>query len=217
MLLGDGNLHTDSRNYCRFTVDHGISQSDYCTWKGSLLATATGRDIKIRSGHRGKSIQFSTSMTRFRSWRKFTYPGGKKDLARILPFIRHPELALAIWLMDDGYCEPSFSKLADGSKKNYGARLRIFTCDQSPETQVKIKDWLDTTFGINVTIKKTWSSARNKHYPFIKINQADSLKVWEIIRTHVLQFKSMQYKFRYLEQIYQVRSLQPQAAIVPKT
>jgi hypothetical protein len=211
MLLGDGNLHVNSRGYGLFGIDHGIKQADYQAWKASLLSKALDRDVKCRVGHKGESVQISVCMKRFRSWYKFTYPNGKKDIAKILPFILHPELALAIWLMDDGYVEPSFSKLADGSKKNYGARFRIFTCDQSPETHEYIAKWFVDNFNTTIKIKYTTRKKDGKTYPFIKFSQEDSLKMWKIIREHVLQFKSMQYKFRYIEQLYQSRCLQPQA------
>ena len=208
LILGDGNLHVNKAGYARLTIDHGINQSDYQTWKAKLLSDIFERDVKIRQGHKGKSIQVQVSDKRLKAWKKFTYPNNKKDIAKILPFIRHPELALATWLMDDGYVEPSFSKLADGSKKNYGARFRIFTCDQSIVTQEFIINWLKTNFNIDSKIHLVTRKKDNKTYPFIKINQADSLLIWAKIREFILQFKSMQYKFRYIEQIYQLKMSQ---------
>ena len=210
MLLGDGNLHI-TRGYGLFTIDHGIEQADFQAWKASLLSAALDRNVKCRTGHRGKSVQIAVCMKRFRAWHKFTYKHGKKDIARILPFINNPTLAIAIWLMDDGYVEPSFSKLADGSKKNYGARFRLFTCDQTPETHAQIAAWFRLYFNIQIKIKFTTRKKDNKTYPFIKLSQEDSLKIWKEIRSLVMQFKSMQYKFRYIEQLYLSKCLQPQA------
>jgi hypothetical protein len=206
-LLGDGNLHVDRKNYARLTIDHGITQSDYQSWKAKLLSDIFERDVKCRNGHKGKSIQVQVADVRMRSWYKIWYLDRKKNLSSLFPFIRHNELATAVWLMDDGYAEPSISKLATGEKKNYGARLRIFTCDQSKETQIKIQEWFKSVWDVTAKIKHTTRKKDNKTYPFIKFGQEDSLKIWEKIREFVLQFKSMQYKFRYMEQIYQSKLL----------
>lgn len=207
LILGDGNLHVRKADgHAALTIDHGIQQADYQAWKAQLLSQIFDKEVRCRTGHKGKSVQLAVYNNVFRSWKKFTYPNGKKDLAKILPFIRHPEMAMAIWLMDDGYVEPSFSKLADGSKKNYGARFRIFTCDQSDETQKKIIEWLSTNF--NATSKVHTQKKGGTYYPFIKINQSDSLIIWEKIRSFVLQFKSMQYKFRHMEELYQKKMAQ---------
>lgn len=207
LILGDGNLHIQN-GYARLTIDHGIQQSDYQSWKAKLLSDVFERDVKCRTGHKGKSIQVAICNNVFKAWKKFTYPNNKKDLARILPFIRHPEFAMAIWLMDDGYVEPSFSKLTDGSKKNYGARFRIFTCDQSDETQEILIKWIQENLDVNCKVHKTFNKQYNQYYPFLKFNQEDTLKLWIRIREFILQFKSMQYKFRYIEELYQKRMLQ---------
>ncbi len=210
MLLGDGNLHVDKRGYPRFSLDHGLTQSDYIAWKAQLMGIACERQINLRQGHKGKSIQFQVSMKRFVAWYKFTYPNRKKDLAKIIKFIRQPELALAIWLMDDGYVEPSQDKRYPD--KLYGAIFRIFTCDQSMQTQEVLIQWFKDTF--DVTPRILYQKKKDVKYPFLKFNQVDSLKLWKIIREHVLQFKSMQHKFRHIEQIYQLRCLQPQSAAI---
>lgn len=205
LILGDGNLYVNKQNYGRMTIDHGIGQADYQAWKASLLSDIFERDVKVRTGHKGNSVQIQVSDRRLRAWKKFTYPSNKKDIARILPFIRHPEMALAIWLMDDGYVEPSKNKKAPNS---LSARFRLFTCDQNEITQQKIIEWFKINFDVNVKIKQAWHNKQQKHYPYLKLNQEDSLKIWEKIREFVLQFKSMQHKFRYIEQVYQLRIVQ---------
>lgn len=207
MVLGDGCLHT-LRQYGAFTIDHGLQQTDYITWKAQLVSQMFGKVVNVRQGHRGKSVQFQARDNRFKAWRKFCYPNGKKSLTKILPFIKHPEFAAMIWLMDDGYVEPSISKLKDGSKVNYGARFRIFTESQPIEDHEFFIKWFQDNLGVTPKIHMYRCSKRNESFPFLKLNQADSLKLWERIREKVLQFKSMQYKFRYIEEIYQKRILQ---------
>jgi hypothetical protein len=202
MILGDGCLHlTSNKASGAITIDHGLDQVDYLTWKASLLSDIFNRNVRVRSGHRGKSVQVSIADRRLRSWRKFCYPGGKKSLIKTLRLI-HTELdkTLAIWLMDDGYVESSFTK-----NKNYSASLRLFTCSEPFEGQELIVDWFKSKFNVSPKIKTLTKKSTGKTYLFLKINSGDSLIIWERIRETVLQFKSMQYKFRYLEEIYQKR------------
>jgi len=207
MILGDGCLHnTSNNNSGAITVDHGIEQSDYITWKSQIVSKLVNREVKVRTGHKGKSVQFSVCFKKFKAWRKFCYPNGKKSIERILPFIKHPEFAVAIWLMDDGYVEPSYSKLADGSKVNYGARFRIFTCDKPVKDQDFIINWFKTNLDVNPKIK--YQKKKDKEYPFLKFTQEDSLKIWEKIRDTVLKIKSMRTKFKHIEDIYQKKLLQ---------
>lgn len=211
MVLGDGCLHyihTKSGEYGGLTIDHGTEQADYVAWKAQIVGKIVGRDIKLRQGHKGKSVQFSVCMKRFRAWRKFCYPNGKKSIKKILPFITHPEFAVAVWLMDDGYCEPSFSKLADGTKKNYGALFRIFTMSEPLEDHEFLVKWFEVNLGVSPKIKYYKQSYNGKHYPLLKFNQKDTLIIWSKIRDVVLAFKSMRYKFRYIEETYQSRGLQ---------
>lgn len=208
-VLGDGCIHyTSGRNKLgqpisgAITIDHGIAQADYQAWKAQLLSSIFERDVKVRTGHKGKSVQVAVASKRFKAWRKFCYPNGKKDIPRILNYIYHPEMALAIWLMDDGYVEPSLDKRYPD--KCYGAVFRIFTCDQNEDQQNKIIEWFQKTF--NVTPKVALAKKKNKYYPFLKFNTVDSLKLWKIIREFVLKIPSMKHKFRYMEIRYQYKS-----------
>ena len=212
MLLGDGCIgvyKTDGYKTGRLVIDHGLSQSDLQKWKAQQLSEIFNQPVKTGYGHKGKSMQLCVRNKKFKAWRKFTYPNGRKSLPLVLKYITDPIFAMAVWLMDDGYCEPSFSKLADGSKKNYGARFRIFTATQTDEEMLQIKEWIDREFNVNCSIKKHYDSRQKKYYPLIKLGAPDTLKVWKLIRDLVLQFESMKYKFRYVEQIYQFKITQP--------
>jgi hypothetical protein len=209
LVLGDGCLcwlKRKNKLYGALTIDHGIKQADYQAWKAQLLSYLFNRKVKVRSGHKGQSVQISICDKRFRSWRKFIYHNDHKDLSLILPFIRHPEMALACWLMDDGYVEPSKDKRYP--KQIYSAALRIFTNDQKLESLNKVIKWFQDIFKVTLKIRYVKDKNYNKAYPFLKLNCNDSLKIWHIIRDFVLQFKSMKYKFRYLEHIYQLRVIQ---------
>lgn len=203
LCLGDGCLHyirNHGRIYGGITIDHGLDQADYQAWKAQLLSTAFNKDVKVRTGHKGKSVQVSLCVKRLRAWRKFTYPNNKKSISKLLKFINHPELALAVWLMDDGYVERSHN---NSNKLSYTA-FRLFTCDQTLEDQEKIMKWLKDNFQIESKIR--YQKKGDKKYPFIKFDQKSSLEVWKRIRDFVLTFKSMKHKFRFIEESYQIKS-----------
>lgn len=206
LVLGDGCLHyikNRGKLYGGLTIGHGLDQSDYQAWKAKLLSEICGRDVKVRTFNKGTASQVSVCMKRLRAWRKFTYPNNKKSIPKILKFIRHPEFAIAVWLMDDGYVEPSIT-----NKVVYNAGFRIFTCDQTLEEQALIQKWLFDNFGVESKVRYSKHSKRNKTYLFIKINQTGALVIWEKIRDFVLTIKSMRYKFRHIEYIYQKKLLQ---------
>jgi len=200
LALGDGCLHyikNKSGIYGGITIDHGIEQADYQAWKAKLLSYVFDKDVKVRTGHNGKSVQVSVCAKRLRAWRKFCYPGNKKNRANILPFIRHPELAIAVWLMDDGYSEHD------------KAALRIFTSSSDADTHEVILKWFKDHFDVSPSVKFQKVSAKNKTYPYLRFKYDDSIKIWKLVREFVLTFKSMKHKFRHIERIYQLRFLQP--------
>lgn len=212
MLIGDGNIHVTSTGYSKLTIDHGLAQADYQSWKASLLSFALERNVKVRTGHKGKSIQLAVAMRRFKAWYKFCYKNKTKDIPAILKWTNNPWLTIAIWLMDDGYVERNGSYKYKGEKfdKVTSARMRLFTCDQTPEQYEAIIEWFK--INLNVTPKVAYMTKKSKNitYPYLKIDQADSLKIWEQIREKVLTIKSMQHKFRHLETVYQFKKLQNQ-------
>jgi hypothetical protein len=119
-------------------------------------------------------------------------------------------MAAAIWLMDDGYVEPSIDKKYN---KLYSASLRLFTCSVPVVDQEDVILWFEENFGVTPKIK--FQKRGRSHYiksgddfPFLKLSVEDSLKLWATIREFVLQLPSMQHKFRHLEAIYQVRVVQ---------
>jgi hypothetical protein len=204
MCLGDGCLaYTSNRRSASITIGHGLKQTDYLEFKAGFLAKAFEQNVKVRTQGRGAAVQLALAKKRFKAWRKFIYKNNKKDVSRILPFIINKPRALAFWLMDDGYVESSVSKLSTGEKVNYGARFRIFTCDQTIQTHDYIVDWFYKEFDVTIKIKHQFSKQQNKSYPFIKFSQEDSLKLWSQIRDFVLTLDSMKIKFKYIEQIYQ--------------
>lgn len=206
LVLGDGCLWTPknnrgSKNDGRFIVEHCAAQKDYLSWKAALVGDAMGRLVKQEFRESVNSYKFQLYSRRFRSWYAACYPGRIKHRGRIFRFIRHPEMALAIWMMDDGYIEPT---IQDGIL--YSACLRIFSCSSTPEDHEEIIGWIKTNFSVEPRI--LYQRTRGKAYPFLKFGANDSMTLWKRLREFILQFDSMKHKFRYIEERYQKKCLQ---------
>lgn len=215
MTIGDGCLHELKRTYkgkttvyAAFTCDHGLKQKDWVELKGYLMSKIFRRAIKIRSGHKGQSVQFSVCAKKLRVYRKRFYPNGKKSIRRLLEWSRNPEQLIAFWLMDDGYCCPSMGKLASGEKKLYGAHFRIFINAASDEDVEFAKEWCKEKLGCSAKVKHIFRKATGNHEPYLVFDQRSSLLLWEKIRGFVLNLSSMRYKFRHIEDFYQRKLLQ---------
>lgn len=213
LVLGDGCLHYTAKDRYKtggITIAHAENQADWISWKASLLGQIFSRTVNVRFNKKvgsfkgyGSQNQYQISVTnkKLRVWRKFTYPNGKKSLPLLLKYIRHVDMAMAIWLADDGYVEPSITH-----GKLYGARFRLFTCDQSEGDHKAIIGWLKTNCGVDAKVH--YQNNRGKSYPFLKLNGKDSLALWERIRPFLLSFKSMRHKFRHIEEHYQYKLAQ---------
>jgi hypothetical protein len=216
LILGDGCLHItrpvgkNAKTYGLLTVTHGLDQSDYNAWKAHLISELVGKSVKQRTHNKGNATQVSVCKRYFKAWYKFCYPNRKKDLARIIKYIEHPEFALGVWLMDDGYVEPTVQRKGVTAGTIYSACFRIFTCDQSIETQSVLINWFREKFGVEPKIRFALKRSANKKYPFLTFTCQDSLKLWKVIREDVLKIPSMRKKFRHIESVYQRRLSKPQ-------
>lgn len=219
MALGDGCLFTMSRKnkkgsdqitlYGGFTMDHGILQRDYVEWKTELLQQCfPDRKISVRQGHNGKSVQVSVCDKRFRVWKKHFYTGKQKNVPKMLKFINDPVLAIAIYLMDDGYVEPTFERRDIATKGRLAsACLRLCDWGQSEDNWNEINKWFQQHFDITLRIKTSQSKDKKQYY-WAKMTTSDSLKLWAMVRDIILSIDSMKHKFRHIEQIYQSRLVQ---------
>jgi len=196
LALGDGCLYyhkSSSGIYGGIAIEHGIKQADYQAWKAKLLSHIFEKEVKVRVSKGGQAVQVSVVKKRLRAWRKHFYRDGKKDRLRMLAHIRHPILAMAVWLMDDGY------NLTCGG-------LRLYSCATLDDDQPKLLEWVQAHFGVMGAIKVMKSKGK-KPQLYLRWNQAESLVIWAKVREFILTFKSMQYKFRYTEKAYQSKGL----------
>lgn len=212
MTLGDGSLYKSSPSQKNitgyFVCKHGWQQEDYLRWKADLAAITMGRPVNVRSATSkikklNKTYQQFTFMMgakRFRAWRNFTYPNNVKSYSKLLNFIKHPKLAAALWLMDDG----SLSTGYPGSNKNVprvctGLVLYLGQCFR--EDAFSAQNWFKRNFKVNPRIRwqKVKYNGTIRQYPELRFTVQDSLVIWKNIKFIVETIPSMMNKFQKLE------------------
>lgn len=230
LILGDGCLHRSGpaqRNKMGYiSIKHGHKQKAYVEFKANLISTILQREVKV---HPAKSqvkalnktyeqYKLQVGMTRMRSWRKFCYPNNKKSFSKILPFIRHPALALALWIMDDGTGSTSGNKNDPNGRVCGGLTLFLGECYQ--EDAKFAQDWIHKNF--NVIPKLRWQAVKYKgtirYYPELKFNVQQAIAIYNAIKPVCDLVPSMYYKFRLLEErANRTDLLQPQTLAVIDT
>lgn len=212
LILGDGCLHNSSpsqKNKMGYiSIKHGIKQADYLNWKARLLNYATNRIVNIHNTNsyvkaldkNYPQVKVQIGMKRMRAWRKFCYPNNKKSLNRILPFIHHKELALALWFMDDGTVGTARANRKDPTRVCSG--LVLYLGDIFREDAFAAKIWFENNFDVKPKLK--WQKFKYKNstrtYPELRFTVQDALKIWYIISPIVNNIESMKYKFRLLDE-----------------
>jgi recombination protein RecA len=186
-LMGDGCLappvRQDSES-ARFRMGHGAKQSEYLDWKTSLL-----ENIPHSRTTNGKGAVFAdfTPLAELYELRSAVYLGdGKKFLSEDYLKALTP-LALAIWYMDDG----SFSLRSQGrQQRTQGGSGRIEICVEamSEGSQVRLRDYLRDTHGLEVRLRKAGTAGK----AVLVFSTAATAKFQELIASHI--HPSMAYK-----------------------
>jgi recombination protein RecA len=147
-LMGDGALSSRrSGSGARFRWGHGAKQVEYGDWKASLFA-----NIHVSRSTNAKGAVFfdCQPLPELAELRAAVYLGGKKVFSH--DYLKQlTPLSLAVWYMDDA----SFSirakgvqaRTADGS-----GRAEICVEAMSPDTRVRLRDYLAGTWGIHATL-----------------------------------------------------------------
>lgn len=220
-LLGDGCLY-GHRNKVKqgnkiysgeLIISHTYKQKDLLEWKKNIIENIIGKKLNMRKIQQNNNVwdiqttqyEIRFSSKKFRSWRKFCYPNNRKDLSRVLRFILDKDFALAVWLMDDGNCQATSATFHEKF-----TAIRLHTCDQFYETHVKLVEWFKNNYNVEPKIKIQYKKKTNRYYYYLVFNVVSSLIIWEKVRHVILTIPSMKYKFRTLENRYQLGVLQPQ-------
>lgn len=224
-VLGDGCLYNSSPSQHNLmgyiTIEHGYKQKDYVEFKAELLSLITGKIIKCKSTkgyvkatdkiYDKYKLQFGWK--RMRAWRNFCYPNKVKSHKKLLKFIKHPKLALALWLMDDGTVMTGRVRRNDPSSPRVASGFILYLGEIYREDAFEIQWWFEKTF--KVKPKLSWQKHKYKgtirSYPHLSFNVQDSLYLYKHIRDIVQSIPSMANKFLKLENRYNRSDLlQPQ-------
>lgn len=230
LVIGDGCLYFTNTGQRvtsgGLTIKHGMQQEDYLRWKAEIISKVLDRDVVVHNktsyvkatdksyGQVGIMVQAK----RFKAWRIFLYPNGKKNISKFLKFLRHPGFAAAVWLMDDGSCTAGPRTRTDMTRTHFSG-LILYVCDQTKESCEEILEWFDVNFGVKGTLK--WQKQKYKGeiriYPKITFTVQESLKLWPYIKEYVMQCPSMVHKFRFIiERANRADLLQPQMLLSQK-
>ena len=158
-LMGDGCLSPPVRQdseSARLRIGHGAQQSAYLDWKVSLLENIPhSRTINSK----GAVFADFSPLAELHELRSAVYLGdGKKFLSEEYLKGLTP-LSLAIWYMDDG----SFSLRSKGlQQRTQGGSGRIEICVEamSEGSQVRLRDYLHDTHGLDVRLRKAGAAAK---------------------------------------------------------
>jgi recombination protein RecA len=183
-LMGDGALSpTRSGNGASFRWGHGAKQAEYGDWKASLFA-----NINVSRSANAKGAVFfdCQPLPELAELREAVYVAGKKVLSH--DYLKQlTPLSLAVWYMDDaGFQNRSKglqARTADGS-----GRSEICVEAMSADTQVRLRDYLADTWGIQATL--TRRGARQK--AVLVFAKDETAKLQALIAPFV--HPTMQYK-----------------------
>lgn len=183
-LMGDSALSPSKSGYgARYRWGHCAVQSEYSDWKAeAFINIGTSRSVSAA----GNVYHDVKALPELSGLRSAVYVDGKKVfdddyLKRLTP------LSLAIWYMDDG----SFNLRTEGKQKrttNGSGRSSICIEAMSPETRVRLQNYLQDVWGISSTLRN--SGVRG--LAVLTFNKDATSLLHELIAPHV--HPSMDYK-----------------------
>ena len=179
-LLGDGCLERNGK-FVRLRMEHSMTQKAYVLWKfAKLQRIVTGRPMKVHAHHKKSGMYYDSLRIYSRTnvllepfWEYFYGTSGKQVPLNISSLLRHP-LAVAVWLMDDGY------------KRNDCNAFRFNTDAFAYEDQLRLCAALQTNFGI------ACSMHRKGKYWNIYVPQRSFGRLVDMTKRYVIP--SLQYK-----------------------
>lgn len=183
-LMGDGALSpTRSGNGARFRWGHGAKQAEYGDWKASLFA-----NIHVSRSVNAKGAVFfdCQPLPELAELREAVYVAGKKVLSH--DYLKQlTPLSLAVWYMDDAGFQ-NRSKGTQARTAEGSGRSEICVEAMSADTQVRLREYLADTWGIQATLAQR--GARQK--AVLVFAKDETAKLQALIAPFV--HPTMQYK-----------------------
>jgi recombination protein RecA len=152
-LMGDGALSPSrSGNGARFRFGHGAKQMAYADWKGSLFANLS---VSRSTNAKGAVFFDVQPLPELAELREAVYVAGKNGTTcKVLShdYLKQlTPLALAVWYMDDaGFTLRSKGRQARTAEGT--GRAEICVEALSPDSRVRLRDYLADTWGINAVL-----------------------------------------------------------------
>ncbi|WP_204803492.1 intein-containing recombinase RecA [Mycobacterium riyadhense] len=186
-LMGDGCLSLPVRQdseSARLRIGHGAQQSAYLDWKVSLLENIPhSRTVNSK----GAVFADFSPLAELHELRSAVYLGGGKKFLSEEYLKGLTPLSLAIWYMDDG----SFSLRSKGlQQRTQGGSGRIEICVEamSEGSQVRLRDYLRDTHGLDVRLRKAGVAAKT----VLVFSTAATAKFQELVAPYMAP--CMEYK-----------------------
>jgi recombination protein RecA len=183
-LMGDSALSPNHNKLtARLRWGHGAKQVEYGDWKASLFANVT---VSRSSNSNGAVFHDLQPLPELAALRRAVYVGGKKVLSQ--DYLKQlTPLALAIWYMDDG-CFTVRSKGLQERTAGGSGRIEIVVEAMSPDTRIRLRDYLADTWGINATLLARGAGGKT----LLQFPTAETAKFQALIAPFV--HPSMEYK-----------------------
>jgi recombination protein RecA len=183
-LMGDGALSpTRSGNGARFRWAHGAKQTEYGDWKASLFANI---NVSRHVNAKGAVFFDCQPLPELAELREAVYVTGKKVLSH--DYLKQlTPLSLAVWYMDDAGFQNRSKGLQDRTADGSG-RSEICIEAMSADTQVRLRDYLADTWGIQATLTRRGAAQK----AILVFAKDETAKLHALIAPFV--HPSMQYK-----------------------
>lgn len=192
MLLGDSCLtmsmkttNPNSKANAYMRIQHSNKQRDYLLYKANILEQLTA--VKVTEiGGKYPGVACSTRCIPFYTrMYKIIYPNGKKTVNKTWVNWLTPQ-GLALWYMDDGSLNKSYSVNKSGRRRIYRREIYLHTCSFSLEENQMLVNMIYEKFGIRFRV------FRNGKYYRLQIGAIEANKFIEIVKPYIIP--TMQYK-----------------------
>lgn len=182
LYLGDGSFDKVGLNRYRIKVIHGQDQQKYLEWLSMMFNTKS--EYIEKNGYSQKPAYMTQTLC-FASDQEFLCP---KTTCPQWILDNIDARGLAIWFADNG------------SLDQFNATFQ--TCSFDIDSQERIISMLKQKFDIHAIL--SWSNKNKEgkivHYPYLRLNKEDMLKLQEIIGPYMPE--SMSYKSRFYTKEY---------------
>lgn len=208
MLLGDGSMYPSAgykgqNKAVYFSITHAIKQEDYLIWKLDLINQffknhKIDKEIKPQYFQAKCNDRFFPSVRFATAWKKF-FPlvykrvynkSGGKNFEYLLSRV-YSDFHLALWVMDDGNEDRSYtkSKIDKNIKFKRTPRYRIAVQGLTEGELNLAVQWFQSKFQITPRISPQWNG------PIFRFTVRDSEKIFNRILPYISQLPSMRHKF----------------------